>query len=139
LIFRAFFWITVNGNFMDICVLEWCKLFGDSRGKHSWQKVVSDPELFYSALLHHLSLTEADFKAYIDAVRDYRDKFVAHLDSAEIMRPPVLDVMKGSTAYLYDYLLSHEDKGDYFTEWRSSALFFEAHQEMANQIYRCKR
>jgi hypothetical protein len=23
------FWRTVNGNFIDVCVLEWCKLFGD--------------------------------------------------------------------------------------------------------------
>jgi hypothetical protein len=28
------FWRVVNGNFFDICVLEWCKLFADEKGKH---------------------------------------------------------------------------------------------------------
>jgi hypothetical protein len=26
------FWVNVNGNFIDICALEWCKLFGDKKG-----------------------------------------------------------------------------------------------------------
>ena len=36
----ADFWITLNGNFFDTCVLEWCKLFGEQRGKHFWKRIV---------------------------------------------------------------------------------------------------
>ncbi|HKI44605.1 MAG TPA: hypothetical protein VKA08_04635, partial [Balneolales bacterium] len=36
------FWITVNGNFYDICVLEWCKLFADKNDKHCWLKLIED-------------------------------------------------------------------------------------------------
>jgi hypothetical protein len=25
------FWRAVNGNFLDMCVLEWCKLFADKK------------------------------------------------------------------------------------------------------------
>jgi hypothetical protein len=32
------FWISLNNNFIDISVLEWCKLFGDYKGKHHWKK-----------------------------------------------------------------------------------------------------
>ncbi len=34
LIFKDQFWVNANGNFIDVCVLEWCKLFGDKRGQH---------------------------------------------------------------------------------------------------------
>lgn len=138
LVFRDDFWTIVNGNFMDICVLEWCKLFGDARGKHFWRKVVSDPAAFYSGLLHELGKTEDELKAYIDEVRDYRDTFVAHLDSEEIMHPPVLEVAKGCASYLYDYLLAREDEGDYFTgvSERSSALFYASVIKQGESVYR---
>jgi len=34
------FWRTTDGNFLDMAVLEWCKLFADPRGKHYWKKVI---------------------------------------------------------------------------------------------------
>jgi hypothetical protein len=45
------FWRVVNGNFLDICVLEWCKLFADQRGKHYWGTIVKDPAGFKAGLL----------------------------------------------------------------------------------------
>ena len=44
------FWVTVNGNFLDQCVLEWAKLLGDRRGDHHWMQIVSDPTKFVSCL-----------------------------------------------------------------------------------------
>jgi hypothetical protein len=43
---HAGFWRQVNGNFLDLCVLEWCKLFGNRKGRHFWRQVVSDPGAF---------------------------------------------------------------------------------------------
>jgi len=74
------FWRAVNGNFLDMCVLEWCKLFADKKEKHHWRKVVSDPARFEAGLLRHLGLDEVAFQREIDTIRKYRDKFVAHLD-----------------------------------------------------------
>lgn len=57
------FWTNVNGNFMDICVLEWCKLFTDKkRGKHYWGKVITDGASFFDGLLKSLvgSIYEKD-------------------------------------------------------------------------------
>ncbi len=138
LVFRDDFWRTVNGNFLDICVLEWCKLFGDARGKHFWRKVISDGASFYSRLLHELGITEDELNAYIDEVREYRDKFVAHLDSEEIMRPPVLEVAKSCVSYLYDYLLAHEDEGNYFVDAPacSSILFYGSVLKQGESVYR---
>jgi len=55
-------------------------------------------------------MSEQEFLAYVGKVREYRDKFVAHLDLEEVMRPPVLEIMKKSVSYLYDFLLAHENE-----------------------------
>src|SRR5712692_8894779 len=57
------FWRTVNGNFLDVCVLEWCKVFGSKRDPHCWRNFVSDPSGFKTDLLRHLSLDEAEFRS----------------------------------------------------------------------------
>lgn len=33
--------VTINGNFLDVMVLEWCKLFVP-REEHAWRNVVTD-------------------------------------------------------------------------------------------------
>jgi hypothetical protein len=122
---------------MDICVLEWCKLFADPRGKHYWGKVVSDPAAFSCGLLQELGISEQELHTYVDEVREYRDKFVAHLDSEEVMRHPVLEVVKKSVSYLYDFLLAHEDEGGYFTDApaMSAAQFCFSVNQQAESVY----
>lgn len=103
-IFNDQFWVNANGNFLDICILEWCKLFGENRGQHYWKKVISDQPAFSAELLHAVALTEIQFSAYVEEMRTYRDKFVAHLDSEEIMKIPKLRVARKSVSFLYCYL-----------------------------------
>src|SRR5690606_7363383 len=110
------FWVNANGNFLEICVLEWCKLFGDKRGKHYWAKVVSDPAQFRAGLLRTVKATDDQFESYIKEMRTYRDQFVAHLDDAEMMQIPRLRLAGKSAAYLYDYLRANEDDDDYFPD-----------------------
>jgi hypothetical protein len=97
------FWLTVNGNFMDQCVLEWCKLFGDTKGEHAWPNIVSEPAAFEAALLSQLSISAADLEAYRVGMREYRDKFVAHLNSERVMNIPNLDTAKASVAFYHGH------------------------------------
>lgn len=131
------FWKTVNGNFLDICVLEWCKLFGDMRGKHYWGKVITDQRAFSKALLKQLSATNAEFEAYISEMRTYRDKFVAHLDSELVMNIPKLEVAKKSVLFLYEYILTEEEDGDYFNGLppNGSSYFAQSSRE-AKSMYK---
>ncbi|MDD5472120.1 MAG: hypothetical protein PHP05_09430 [Sideroxydans sp.] len=108
LILKEPFWVNANGNFLDICVLEWCKLFADARGKHHWRKTITDQTQFFEALLQAATLTEIEFDAYIGEMRTYRDKFIAHLDAEETMYPPNLALARTSASFLYDYLLANE-------------------------------
>ena len=110
------FWVTANGNFLDHCVLEWCKVFADVRGKHHWRKVVTDQDAFFESLLAALRINPVEFDAYTEEMRMYRDKFVAHLDLGNVMYPPRLRLARRSVSYLYDYVLSHEDDGGFFPE-----------------------
>jgi hypothetical protein len=64
------FWITVDGNFIDMAVIEWCKLFGDRNGKHFWAKVVADPPRFEDMLLGHLSMTADELTAYMGSPQE---------------------------------------------------------------------
>lgn len=96
------FWRNANSNFLDIAVLEWCKLFADRNGKHHWKKVVPAPDNFLSALLQEIGITEGVYNAHCEETKTYRDKFVSHLDAERMMHIPRLDVVIDSTMFLYD-------------------------------------
>jgi hypothetical protein len=105
---RGNFWRVVSGNFIDICVLEWCKLFADPKEKHHWSKIVADPDGFRVQLMNHLGIDEAVFQKEIEVMRQYRDKFLVHLDSDEIMNIPGLDIAKKAVWFYYAYIVQHE-------------------------------
>src|SRR5437899_1372655 len=88
------FWTIASNNFLDISVLEWCKLFGDTKSEYYWKKIVTEPLTFFDGLLRVLKVTEIDFSTYVDEVRTYRDKFVAHLDHKRVADIPKLEIAK---------------------------------------------
>lgn len=90
--------VTVDSNFLDMAVIEWCKLFADKRGKYYYSKIVSD-EVLKAQLLDGLD------KSYIDEMREYRDKFLAHLDDERTMHIPSLDQAETAVGLLYIQLL----------------------------------
>ena len=126
LIFNEQFWVNANGNFLDICILEWCKLFGEKRGQHYWQKVITDQPAFLTQLLHAVGLTEVEFNVYIEEMRTYRNKFVAHLDEDKVANIPRLRTALRSAAYLYDHLRNDPIAKQYLPEAKHSASEFYA-------------
>lgn len=99
------FWRNTNSNFLDIAVMEWCKLFADTTGKHHWRKVVGDPANFMNGLLASINMSQIDFDSYIEKCKFYRDKFLAHLDEELVMHLPNLTVAIDSTTYLHNLLV----------------------------------
>jgi hypothetical protein len=102
------FWRLANSNFLDLCVLEWCKLFGDSMGEHFWGKIVSDKQMFERELLDSVGADAVQFQEQVAAMRRYRDRFVAHLDSDLVMQIPVLKVAQDSVWFYHAFLVKHE-------------------------------
>ena len=105
------FWRTVNGNFLNIAVLEWCKLFADKKGKHCWTRLTTSAHQFKTGLLDSLEIGGNALENYCEEMREYRDRFVAHLDSDQIMKIPELALALDSADYLYWYLLKYETEG----------------------------
>lgn len=107
------FWITANGNCIDIAVLEWCKLFADRSDKHHWRRIVSDKSAFEESLIDALGpgSNKRTFDEYITIVRRYRDKFVAHLDDDEEAFPPTLDDARAAVSFYFKYVRNREGKG----------------------------
>jgi hypothetical protein len=44
------FRLQAHGNFFDISVLDWCKLFADRKGEHHWRRVVDEDDRFRADL-----------------------------------------------------------------------------------------
>lgn len=104
------FWATVQGNFIDIAVLEWLKLFGDHNDKHHWKKVVGDKQSFKQQMLASCAIKEDDLVQSRESFKASRDKFIAHLDSEETMHIPVLDTPLVLAKYYYTYVASELGK-----------------------------
>lgn len=85
-----------------MCVLEWCKLFGEKRNDHySWKQIIKDPT-FKTDLLRHLELDEAAFEKKRKIFRDYRDQWVAHSDKKREGLYPALDIAKKAVWFYYE-------------------------------------
>ena len=81
---------------------------GDLRGEHHWKQIVSDPVTFEAENLPHLRMTAVQFDDYIKQMREYRDKFVAHLDSSRQMHPPRLDAALASIQFYHRHVAHAE-------------------------------
>jgi hypothetical protein len=101
---QAAFWREVHGNFFDVSVLDWCKLFADRKGEHYWRRVIDDHDRFEEDLHTTLSVTADEFDKLVEKAKRYRDKFVAHLDKERVMLLPALDVAKGAVVILHERL-----------------------------------
>lgn len=104
----AVFWLSTVNNSMDMCILDWCKLFcGDNDG-HSWHRVVSDRDGFEAKLLQQLGVSDFEFEAFRIETKEYRDKFAAHLDLLRKMNIPKLDLAQRSVYFYCGYVGEHE-------------------------------
>jgi hypothetical protein len=108
------YWATATNNFLDVAVLEWCKLFGERNGRHNWKKSVNQPSAFELSLLARLNWSARQCDEYVQGMRKYRDKFVAHLDELNLYAIPSMDPAISSAQHLYNWLLEHETDCDAF-------------------------
>jgi len=127
------FVVSLNGNFLDISVLEWCKLFGDYSDKHHWKKIMSHDPTFKKRMLDELKISQEDLDLTYKSFRAYRDKFIAHLDSEEEMKIP--EVSKGLNMVFFYY---KEVKAlcEAIEDWPSSIEnFYKEHYQNALKQY----
>ena len=101
-------WVTINGNFMDIAVLEWCKLFGNDSEEHHWKKIADNPDDFKNSMLETIKISEDDLTKCWDKMTDYRNNFVAHLGQKKVMYIPLLEgIAHDVVKCYYAYIVKH--------------------------------
>lgn len=120
------FWVNANGNFLDIAILEWCKIFADRNGKHHWKRVVSNQSSFRAGLYARLGMTKREFENYAKPILQYRNMFIAHLDEDKVANIPRLRTALRSAAYLYDHLRNDPIAKQYLNDAQLSASEFYA-------------
>ena len=131
------FWTQISANFLDIAVLEWCKLLGDEKDKHFWRNVVTDPPAFEASLLAHLEMTASDFVDLAKKMRRYRDKFVAHLDSDAKMDIPLLTAALAADSFYHGHIVGAEaDAGDLFGLADTSDKFAKGYEQCFKEAER---
>jgi hypothetical protein len=109
----------------------------EATGEHAWPNIVSDPAALEAALLSQLSISAVDFEAYRISMHEYRDKFVAHLDSESVMNIPNLDIANASVAFYHNHVASQETSpGDLAGLPESAALLSEYYQHCADEAER---
>lgn len=100
------FWTRVNGNFLDMATLDWCKLFLELSGKHHWSKIYSDKKKFRNDLFLSINMSEKDFDIEAMEIKKYRDKYLAHLDEPAKIYYPKTDIMLNSSFHLFRQLVN---------------------------------
>ncbi|WP_372777938.1 hypothetical protein [Litorivivens sp.] len=58
------FWRLIHGGFLDLAVLEWCKVFGSNAEPTHWKGVVEDRVAFTEALLNSVGLNRDEWDSY---------------------------------------------------------------------------
>lgn len=141
LICNTDFWLGINGNCIDIAVLEWCKLFADHKDRHHWKKVISSPEEFEEGLLEALGpgMTLDGFNYFSKTVKTYRDKFVAHLDNELVANIPSLNDCWISVEFYHKYLFRTETNSYFYGLPNNIASYYNLKFDEAKLVYQANK
>ena len=141
------FGATVNDNMLDIAVLEWCKLFADPKARHHWHRIIqtdAEQKQFLAQLLPAVGVNAKGWEQYLKKVRDYRDKFIAHLDEENQMNIPSTEPALKSVFFLYAHLLALAPTGSFDMPRRVKLpldlqVYFAQCEDEARVAYECSR
>lgn len=133
--FKQSYWIIIFNNFLDMAVLEWCKVFGTHSEPTHWKKIVEDHESFRKGLLGRLAMDEGGWKAYWEELKNYRDSQVAHhFRNPDVTHYPTLDAALEACYYYYEWLIANwrglgnngypDDLRDYYSRYLDQAKSF---------------
>lgn len=123
--FRQDYWILIFNNFLDIAVLEWCKVFGSRAEKTHWSHHIQNEDKFRQEILNHLNLSRKEWGKYWESMKSYRDSVVAHHESnPNFTNYPNLDYALVSCYFYYEIIIKElrlvkvydypDDLGEYF-------------------------
>lgn len=135
------FWVNTVNNCLDIAVLEWCKLFGRWSEKHHWRNIVSPhrQDQFEVGLLTSMRMTALEFREARNNMLEYRDQFIAHLDTRPSIDLPHTRFVLRGTVRLYQELMADPANADCLDDWPSSgAAYYRGLYRQAQQEFQLR-
>ncbi len=127
------FWIYMFNNTINLAALDWFNLFGYHNDDLHWKRVVPDVDGFRQSLLRHMDMTEDEWKAYRETIKDYRDKDVAHIEVVPVSNVPKMQGALTSTAFYYSVVLKELSGFRDYSRWPQALE--EYHQRSLDQSY----
>jgi hypothetical protein len=135
----AFLWRAIN-NFLDVAVLDWCKLFGNQRmEKHHWRRVVSDAASFEQALFCELGTNADAFEELVGKMLYYRNRFLAHLDDDLMMDIPELDPAHKAIVFYHWRIVEHEARPGELAGLPNADAFARGYAQCTDEAIRAYR
>ena len=131
------FWRLIHGGFLDLSVIEWCKIFGENSENTHWKVLVDSDEgksNFRDNLFSHLSISSAQWDENWNHLKDYRNDHVAHHNrDSSVAKYPDLDIALNSSFYYYSYLegLTEGDRIDTIEAY--AERFYKQSRQIAEQ------
>jgi hypothetical protein len=130
------FWVNATGNFIDIAVMEWCKLFAEWDSPYHYRKVAAVRKDFREAMLKRLGKSQAEWDAYVSGVKIYRDKYIAHWEEKPPkLTVPALDLARDSAIFLMDWLTERSENDANWPAPQDGTAFYEQRKEHALAAY----
>ena len=127
-------------NFLDVAVLDWCKLFGSQRSeKHHWRRVVSDTAGFECALFRELGTNADAFEGLVGKMLEYRDRVIAHLDNDLVTNIPELDPAREAVVFYHRHIVEHEARPDELAGLPNADEFARGFAQCADEARRAYR
>lgn len=104
------FWMDAYNSFLYLFVIDWCILFKKSRNNHLyWGNLIPDESKtdFQDLMLKGADFTLEQYEKAAEAIINFRDTMVAHMDNTEIYyNAPSTYIGEKAACFLYDHLLS---------------------------------
>lgn len=103
-------------NTIDLAVLDFMHLFGSHSDDLHWKKVVNeiDHDIFRNNLHQSVGMTEGEWKADREKIKNYRDKDVAHIEVRPLSIVPEMTHALQAVAYYYSVVIAELSAfGDY--------------------------
>ncbi len=111
------FWIYMYNNAIDLAVLDWFHLFGYHNDDLHWKRIVHDLDGFRQGLLQSIGMSEHEWTAYRQRIKDYRDKDVAHIEVRPSSQVPEMTPARCAVGYYYTAVLKELQNYANYDEW----------------------
>jgi hypothetical protein len=104
-------------NTINMTMLSWSHLFGNHNDDLHWKKIVDDVEIFRQRLLQSINMTDDEWRMYRKTIKDYRDKYIAHIEVKPVSQVPHLAPALLATTYYYSVVLEELSGYRDYSKW----------------------